>query len=260
MDLYLEDKVAIVSGGTKGIGEGIVRCLAREGAIPVIVNRAGSEGPVILAELNADGKKALYLPAELTQIAESKRVVEETMKSYGRIDIIVNNAGFNDNCGLDRSPEDFMQSVHNNLSHYYALVHFAKDELIRNRGCVVNVGSHVSITGQGATSGYVAAKGAIDALTREWAVYFAPFNVRVNTVVPGSVWTNAYKKWAANFPDPEVRKQLAAQKIPLGRRFTTVEEMADMVVFLASGRATHLTGQVIVNDGGYTHLDRACTA
>jgi NAD(P)-dependent dehydrogenase (short-subunit alcohol dehydrogenase family) len=138
---------------------------------------------------------------------------------------------------------NFMESVHNNLSHYYALVHYAKEQLIRSRGCVVNVGSHLSMTGKGGTSGYVAAKEAIDALTREWAVYFTPFNVRVNTVVPGSLRTDAYKQWAANFPDPEERKLLAVRELPLGRRFTTVEEMTDAVLFLASGRAMHLTGQ-----------------
>jgi len=259
MDLHLKDKVAIVTGGTKGIGVGIVLSFANEDAITVIVNRPGSEGPNLEKQLKDQGKKTLYIPAELTKDEECQKVINETVKHFGRLDYIINNAGFNDGVGIDRSPEEFMQSVHNNLFHYYALVHYGLKYLIQSKGSVVNIGSHVSITGQGSTSGYAAAKGAINALTREWAVALAKYSIRVNTVIPGSVWTNSYERWANTFPDPEERKQLAASRIPFEKRFTTVEEIADIVVFLASDRSSHTTGQIIIPDGGYTHLDRAYT-
>ena len=259
MDLYLKDKVVIVTGGTKGIGRGIVFSMANEDALVVMVNRPGPEGPQIEKELCDQGRHVHYIAAELTDVAECKRVIDETIERYGRIDVIVNNAGGNNQKDLLTPPEEFMKYMRDNLIHYYALVHYAHDHLIRSKGSIVNIGSHVSITGQGHTSAYVAAKGAIDALTREWAAYFCDKEVNVNCVVPGSVWTNSYVKWAAQFPDPEARRRQAEQNIPFGRRMTTVEEFSDLVVYVASGRATHLTGEIIVCDGGYTRLERVLT-
>ncbi len=259
MDLHLRDKVVIVTGGTKGIGEGIVRSMAAEGAHVYMVNRAGPEGPAIERELAGQGSQVTYLEAELTEVPECQRVVDTAMARSGRIDVIVNNAGYNDQIDLLSEPETFMRGLRDNVIHYYALVHYAHDTLIEHRGNIVNIGSHVSITGQGHTSAYVAAKGAIDGLTREWAAYFSDKGVRVNCLVPGSVWTSSYVRWASRFPDPDERRRMAERNIPFGRRMTTIEEFADMVVFVASGRASHLTGQVIVNDGGYCHLDRVLT-
>jgi NAD(P)-dependent dehydrogenase (short-subunit alcohol dehydrogenase family) len=259
MDLRLENKIVVVTGGSKGIGAGIVSCMAREKAVAICVNRPGPEGPELVKGLTGEGLRAEYISAELTEVSECKRVVDQTLEKYGRVDCLINNAGGNNDYGLDRAPEEFMEGVRSNLIHYYAMVHYAHDALIRTGGNVVNVGSHVSITGQGGTSAYVAAKGAITGLTREWAAYFCDKGVRVNCVVPGSVWTNSYVRWAAGFPDPEARRRMAEQNIPFGRRMTSIEEFADLVVFLASGRAGHLTGEIIVNDGGYTHLDRVLT-
>jgi L-fucose dehydrogenase len=259
VDLHLADKVVIVTGGTKGIGEGIVRSMASEGAHVYMVNRAGPEGPAIERELTRTGARVTYVEAELTEVPQCRRVVETALERSGRLDVIVNNAGFNDQVDLGSSPETFMKALRDNLIHYYALVHYAHDALIRQHGNIVNIGSHVSITGQGHTSAYVAAKGAIDGLTREWAAYFCDKGVRVNCLVPGSVWTNSYVRWAAQFPDPSERRRMAERNIPLGGRMTTIEEFADMVVFVASERASHLTGQIIINDGGYSHLDRVLT-
>lgn len=259
MNLGLKDKVVIVTGGTKGIGAGIVRSMAAEDAIVICVNRSGPEGPQMEEEIAAKGQRMKYIAAELTDIAECKRVIDFVKEEYGRIDVIVNNAGGNNQIGLDAEPEVFLRGMQDNLVHYFALVHYAHDELIKNKGNIVNIGSHVSITGQGKTSAYVAAKGAINGLTREWAAYFCDKGVRVNCVVPGSVWTNSYVKWAAMFPDPAERRRQAEQNIPFGRRMTTVEEFADVVVFVASERAGHLTGEIILNDGGYSRLDRVLT-
>jgi L-fucose dehydrogenase len=238
----------------------VVRSLAAEGAIVICVNRPGPQGPALEQELTKKGQKIKFVPAELTDIGSCRMIVENTIKEYGRIDVLVNNAGFNNQLGLEETPPDkFMEGVRDNLIHVYALSHYACPYLIKSKGNIVNIGSHVSITGQGKTSAYVAAKGAICGLTREWAAFFADKDVRVNCIVPGSVWTNAYVKWAAMFENSEERRHMAEQNIPLGRRMTTVEEFADLVVFVTSGRATHLTGEIIVCDGGYTRLDRVLT-
>jgi len=117
------------------------------------------------------------------------------------------------------------------------------------------------VTGQGRTSGYAASKGALNALTREWAVELCDSGVRVNTVIPAEVWTPQYASWLnEHFDDPAAARREVGAMVPLGRRMTTPEEIADMVVFLASDRCSHVTGQIIFVDGGYTHLDRALTA
>ena len=260
MDLGLKDKVVIVTGGSKGIGAGISRSMACEGAVTVIVNRnRDTKGTELEAELKGQGLRAEFVPADLVNVQECKAVIDHVMEKYGRIDVIINNAGGNNQVSLAAEPEAFMKGLQDNLIHYYAMVHYAHDELIKNHGSVVNIGSHVAVTGQGGTSAYAAAKGAINGLTREWAAYFADKGVRVNCLIPGSVWTSSYVKWAANFPDPDARRRLAEEKIPFGHRMTTIEEFADLVVYVASPRAGHLTGELIINDGGYCRLDRALT-
>jgi len=125
------------------------------------------------------------------------------------------------------------------------------------KGNIVNIGSKVATTGQGNTSGYAASKGAINALTREWAVELLPYSIRVNTVLPAEVWTPLYENWIKSLPDPEEKLAQIVSKIPLEKRMTTAEEIADMTVFLLSSRSSHTTGQIIFVDGGYSHLDRS---
>jgi L-fucose dehydrogenase len=143
-----------------------------------------------------------------------------------------------------------------NLTHYYAIVHHSERHLRASRGAVVNVSSKVGSTGQGGTSGYAAAKGAVNALTREWAVDFAADGVRVNAVVPAEVWTPMYEQWLGTLTDADGEKRKIENRIPLERRFTEADELARVAVFLASNAASHMTGQIIYVDGGYTHLDR----
>lgn len=257
MDLQLTDKIALVTGGSKGIGEGIVRSFLAEGAKVANVNRPGAEGEALVEEF---GDRCIFLPADLCEVEACERVVNETISHYGRLDIVVNNAGVNDGVNLEAGVDDFNASLNRNLQHYYAIVHHALPELKKANGAVINIGSKVAVTGQGGTSGYAAAKGAINALTREWAVELAPFGVRANAVLPAETWTPMYDKWLSSLPNGGEVREGIEKLIPLGQRFTTCEEMADMVVFLASPRSGHTTGQIIFVDGGYTHLDRKCTA
>lgn len=260
MDLQLHDKVALVTGGSKGIGLGIVRSLIAEGAKVANVNRSKTEGIVLEKEYAALGSECLFIQGDLTDMAACKNAVQTTLARFGRIDILVNNAGVNDGAGIDAGPEAFVESLKRNLIHYYAMVHYAVDALKRSKGCIINIGSKVCETGQGGTSGYAASKGGINGLTREWAVDLAPDGIRVNAVLPAETWTPLYEKCLAAMPNPTAARSEIEHLIPLGHRFTTIEEMADMVVFLASPRSSHTTGQIIYVDGGYTHLDRKCTA
>ena len=121
------------------------------------------------------------------------------------------------------------------------------------------IASKTALTGQGGTSGYASAKGAILALTREWAAELAEYGIRVNAVVPAEVMTPLYRQWLDTFPHPEEKRQSILAKIPLEKRMTTPEEIAAMVVFLLSSRARHITAQHVFVDGGYVHLDRSLT-
>jgi len=253
MNLKLEDKVVIVTGGAKGIGAACVEGFAAEGAIPVIVGRSPEIGQALIEKCG----RGMVIQAELTSEDACRNAIEETMEEYGRIDGLVHNAGINDQVPLSAGLDEFMGSLQRNLLHVYALTHYALDALIKSRGFIVNVSSKVAVTGQGGTSGYAAAKGAINSLTREWALDLSKHGIRVNCVMPAEVYTPMYEGLAKAEEDPQKFLADMSSVIPLGKRMTTSEEVANMVVFLASERSSHTTGQIIYPDGGYVHLDRS---
>ncbi len=259
MDLKLTNKVVLVTGGSKGIGKAIVECFLVEGARVANVNRSVEEGQQLAELAAARGQQCLFVQGDLTEVAACENAVRTVREHFGRIDILINNAGANDGVTLEAGPAAFNQSLTRNLLHYYAMAHFALADLKQSRGVIINVGSKVSVTGQGGTSGYAAAKGAVNSLTREWAVDLAPYGIRVNAVIPAETWTPLYEAGLATSPDPAAMKQKIAALVPLEHRFTTAEEIAHTVVFTASARASHTTGQILFVDGGYTHLDRKCT-
>jgi L-fucose dehydrogenase len=260
MDLGLKDKVVIVTGGAKGIGAAIVHACADEGAIPVIVGRDAEAANHLQDELRKSGAKCGVITVELGTAESCEQSVMQTVKEFGRLDALVNNAGRNDKVGLEEgSPAEYVASLQRNLVHYYSMAHYALPHLKKAHGSIVNVGSKTAVTGQGSTSGYASSKGAIMALTREWAVELLPYGIRVNTVIPAEVMTPLYRSWLDTFPNPDEKLGLILSKIPLEKRMTTSEEIAAMVVFLLSPRSSHTTGQHLFVDGGYVHLDRALT-
>lgn len=176
MDLELKDRAILVTGGANGIGEGIVRTLAAEGAHVLLVDRDEAAGTALCRELGTAGQRADMVLADLDDAARCAGVVEHALALAGRLDALVNNAGVNDRVGLEQgSTDEFVASLRHNLVHYYALAHHALPALRAARGAIVNVASKVAVTGQGGTSGYAAAKGGILALTREWAVELLPW-------------------------------------------------------------------------------------
>lgn len=254
MELGLKGKIIIVTGGAKGIGEAITRVLAAEGAFPVILGRNEEDNKNLLQQIGTGGQ----VKAELGHPQSCKEAVEEVIRMYGRIDGIVNNAGVNDGVSLEEgSYEAFMQSLHNNMVHYFLVVQAALKELIKNKGSIVNIGSKVAETGQGGTSGYAAANGGRNALTREWAIDLLKYGIRVNAVIVAECYTPLYDRWIQTLPNPAETLKKITDRIPFENRMTTGEEIANMVVFLLSPRSSHTTGQIIHVDGGYVHLDRA---
>lgn len=258
MDLQLKDKIIIVTGGAKGIGEGIAKVLAAESAIPVIVGRNEKDNDVTVKAIEKSGGNAFAVKAELSIPAECEAAIKKVIEKFGRIDGLVNNAGVNDGVGLESGNyEKFMSSLHKNVVHYYLMAHHALPELIKSKGAIVNITSKTAETGQGNTSAYAAANGGRNALTREWAVELLKYGIRVNAIVVAECFTPLYAKWIETLPDPQKKLKEIESKIPLGNRMTTAEEIANAVVFLLSQRSSHTTGQLIYVDGGYVHLDRA---
>ncbi len=226
MDLGLKDKVILITGGAKGIGAAIARTIAEEGAIPVIIDRDQDAAEELHEDLRQCRGYSYLVVAELNTAEACFAAVEQTDKKLGRID---------------------------------ALAHYALPHLKHTAGSIISISSKTAVTGQGGTSGYVASKGAILAMTREWAVELLPYGIRVNAVVPAEVMTPLYQQWLSTFSNPQEKLETIVARIPLGKRMTTSEEIAATVVFLISCKASHITGQHLYVDGGYVHLDRALT-
>lgn len=256
MDLGLQGKIVIVTGGGAGIGGAISMALATEGAVPVVVARR-EPAAEFLRDLKTLQPDAVFVLADLSKDDDCRRAVAEVRESFGRIDGLVNNAGTNDGVGLEAGPEAFRASLDQNLLHYYTLAHLCLEDLKAAKGAIVNISSKTALTGQGTTSAYVAAKAAQLGLTREWAAALAPHGVRVNAVIPAEVMTPMYRNWLDTFDNPAAQEALITARIPLGQRMTTADEIAATVVFLMSDKASHTTGQWLFVDGGYVHLDRA---
>ncbi|MCH2176445.1 MAG: SDR family oxidoreductase [Lentisphaeria bacterium] len=258
MDLKLKGKVAIVTGGAKGIGAGISEVLANEGAKLAIATRVSDEASQFIEKMKKI-TDVLVIPGDVSKLDQCKKIVEDTVAHFGHLDILINNAGVNDGVSLADDPEKFINSLHINLVHLFALAHHSVPHLKKTNGNILNIGSKVSATGQGNTSGYAASKGGCDALTREWALDLRDDGVRVNCLIPAECLTPQYESWLKTLDNAEETIDKVNKLIPFGRRMTTIKELGNTAAFVCSDLSSHTTGQILFVDGGYTHLDRKCT-
>ncbi|HKB06233.1 MAG TPA: glucose 1-dehydrogenase [Gemmataceae bacterium] len=249
MSKKLEGKVAVVTGASKGIGAAIAVHLAAEGAA-VVVNYASSKDGAdrVVAEITRNGGKAVAVQADLAKEADIRRLFAEGKKAFGRLDVLVNNAGVYEFAPLaDVTPEHFHKHFNVNVLGLILASREAVNHFAPGGGSIINISSVVSRGNLPATSVYTATKAAVDAVTRTLAAELGPRNIRVNAINPGMVETEGVH--AAGITNSDFQKQYEAQA-PLGR-IGQPRDVAPAAVFLASGDSSWITGETLVVAGGY---------
>jgi NAD(P)-dependent dehydrogenase (short-subunit alcohol dehydrogenase family) len=247
-----KDRVTIVTGGTKGIGAGCVKVFVEEGgAIVVFCSRNQDEGASLEAAVNAKGPgRALFVRADVTNVDDIRRVIDRTVEAFGRIDCLINNAGWHPpHQPIDAfSVDDFRSLLDLNLVSYFAACKFALPHLRQVKGNIINMSSLVASMGQLGATTYVATKGGITAFTKALAVDEAAHEVRVNSVSPGNIYTPLWQQAIDQARDPAQYRADGDAAQLLGR-MGTVEEAARLCLYLASD-ATFTTGVDYIISGG----------
>lgn len=249
--MKLTGKVALITGGSKGIGLGCARVFGRHGAKVVLGSRGETAGLAAEAELRAEGIEAKFLACDVAEEAQMQALVAQTVAHYGQLDCLVNNAGWHPPAMSleETSVADFERLLRLNLTSTFMGCKFALPHLIATRGSIVNMTSAVALIGQSAAVSYVSTKGGQIGLTRALAVDLAPKGVRVNAVAPAGVMTPLVKEWADSEYDPQQAIDMVHRWHLLGR-MATAEEIGEVCAFLASSEASFITGQILCPDGG----------
>jgi NAD(P)-dependent dehydrogenase (short-subunit alcohol dehydrogenase family) len=246
----LTDKVAVITGSTKGIGKAIAQDMAKAGARVVVSSRKADACDAVVEEIRQAGGTAIAQPCNISHKEQLQALVDRTIAEWGRIDVLVCNAAVNPYFGPSTgiSDEAFEKVLHNNiLSNHWLCNMVIPDMAERGEGSVIIISSIGGLKGTGLLGAYAVSKAADMQLVRNLAVEWGPKNVRVNAIAPGLVRTDFAR---ALWENPEIYKQAVAG-YPL-RRIGEPEEISGAAVFLASKAASFLTGQTIVVDGGVT--------
>jgi NAD(P)-dependent dehydrogenase (short-subunit alcohol dehydrogenase family) len=247
-DSSVQPKVAVITGAGRGIGAACARGFATAGYAVVIAEQNAASGSSLAAELTSAGFKALFVQTDITLEADIEQLIAEVLQHFGRVDVLVNNAGRNERTPLlETSTATWLGLLTLNLSSVFWACRAAMPHLIKTGGCIVNVSSLVGLQGQREAVAYSAAKGGVIALTKTLALDFAPLGVRVNCVCPGDIRTPLYDEWLSEQPDPTETLEAITARLPVGR-MGTAEETANAVLFLAQNGFAN--GSVLTLDGG----------
>ncbi|KAM4652308.1 L-fucose dehydrogenase [Discoglossus pictus] len=248
--LRYHSKVVIVTGGTKGIGQAIVREFVRNGANVVFCAKEEAAADFEKTLQESGSGTGLYVPCDVTKEEDIKRLIEETVKTHGRIDCLINNAGWHppEQTIDDTSAHDFRDLLDLNLIGYFLTAKYALPHLRKTQGNIINISSLVGTIGQKHAIPYVATKGAITAMTKAMAVDESKYNVRVNSISPGNIWTPLWEELSSQTSNPEAMI-LGGKDAQLLGRMGTSEECAKAALFLAAD-GSFCTGIDLLLSGG----------
>ena len=246
MSLTLEGKSCLVTGGTRGIGKAIVMLFAELGAdVALTYARSADAAEAIKKEIEGLGRKAMVFQADASDTAQAQQVIDEIVSAWGKLDVLVNNAGITkDNLILRMNEEQWDAVINTNLKSVFNYSKAATKPMMRNRGgSIINISSVVGISGNAGQTNYSASKAGIIGFSKSLAKELGKFNVNVNAVAPGLVLTEMMEKLPAEFTAAALAETVVG-------RFATPEDVAHLVCFLCSDRSRHITGEVIKIDGG----------
>jgi len=250
--MRFQNRVVIVTGGSKGIGKGCAQIFCEEGGLVSIFARGTEAGERTTRELNERGPgKAIFIPCDVSHIDHLKSAIDETVDRFGRLDCIVNNAGVHPPAtSLDETDIQMMEDLmRTNYLSTFAGAKFALPYLRKTKGTIVNISSMTAVLGQDHSSAYCATKGAQVSLTKALAVELGPEGIRVNAILPSNIDTPLMRDWAATLDDPESALQRVSEMQVFGR-MGTAEEMGRIALFLATEESSFITGQAIEAEGG----------
>jgi NAD(P)-dependent dehydrogenase (short-subunit alcohol dehydrogenase family) len=250
MEERLREKVAIITGGGSGMGRAACLLFAREGArvVAADLNEAGARETV--ASIGREGGTALAVGCDVSRAADVRALLQSTLKSYGQLDILFNNAGRHLPKDVEATSEDEWDDLlATNLRSVFLTVKYAAAELKRRRGVIINMASMVALLGQANAAAYAASKGGIVALTKSLALDYAPYGVRVNCICPAGVATPLLERWIEEQADPQATRAALDRIHPLGWT-ARPEEIAAAALFLASEEASFITGVALPVEGG----------
>jgi 3-oxoacyl-[acyl-carrier protein] reductase len=247
--MRLKGKVAIVTGSTQGIGRGIARRFAAEGADVVVVGRNETNGRAVVAELQGLGARAIYVRADLSRAEDAERMVERTLEAFGQIDVLVNNAG-GSTVGrgtpfFELAIEDWQYTIDIDLTGTFLCARAAARNMVeRKQGAIINIASVFSYATASGNASYTAAKGAVVQLTKAMAADLAPYQVRVNCIAPGAIV----------FEERHQVRGTSMGDYLLVERWGKAEDIAAAALFLATEESSYIDGQTITVDGGLLAL------
>ncbi len=244
---HLETKVAIVTGAGRGIGEACAQAFAKAGYAVILAEKDNQLGLKLEAELN-DQARVKFIQTDVINQTSIEHLISKTIHNFGRLDVLVNNAGRNKRTPLlEMEQTDWDNGILLNLSSVYFMSRAAMPELLKTKGNIVNISSLVGLQGQPEAVVYAAAKGGVIALTKTLALDFAPLGVRVNCICPGDIWTPQYSEWLTEQEDGKAVLESISARLPVGRLGTT-QETAQAVLFLAENGFAN--GVILTLDGG----------
>lgn len=248
----MNKKTAIITGSSKGIGLGCARVFAKNNYNVIIICRTEKDGKKAEKLINEKYGRAVYIKTDVSKEDDVKRLIKKTIDLFGRIDALINNAGYHISKNIENtSTNEWEYIINTNLRSVYLCTKYSIPFLKKTKGAIINISSMVGIVGQSNAAAYSATKGGMIAITKNLAIDYARFGIRVNCIAPGWIKTPLVEEWFSQQENEKAAREYIYSIHPLGR-IGTPDEVGELALFLASEKASFITGVVIPIDGGVT--------